>query len=129
MILQYHIYINMYIYIIIIVIIISIIIIIIIIHDHNIKICFLNYPALVFPYSEEFCVELHRNSWEANFHIDAFHIFDPNSTPPICCSQILAALRCAFVTLGEAKKKPHEFKEIGSEFQALLEEKQLLWSF
>ena len=42
----------MYIYIIIIVIIS--IIIIIIIHDHYIKTCFLNYPALFFPIQKNF---------------------------------------------------------------------------
>ena len=66
---------------------------------------FLDYPALFFSLFRRILRSMNRTSWEPNFHSVAFHI-----TPPICCSQILAALRCAFVTL--VQRDQSEFKAL-----------------
>lgn len=66
---------------------------------------FSQLPCIVFSLFRRILRSMNRTSWEPNFHSVAFHI-----TPPICCSQILAALRCAFVTLVQRDR---------SEFNAL----------
>ena len=66
---------------------------------------FSQLPCIAFSLFRRILRSMNRTSWEPNFHSVAFHI-----TPPICCSQILAALRCAFVTL--VQRDQSEFKAL-----------------